>query len=468
MVTIPVLLVSAAMSVLFFDYVQQGHGITFAGFYSARSPFGAPAPYGLVPVLQTALIAAPLFILGYHLTTLRSAGARRQIWYLVLAYGGAFLIAAVTGVGSALTGLRIPESNGATYLFVAGVLFVGIQRRSLLSLTPATAVETIIGNMEELLFLTDTDGRILAANQAALNGFATDQRQVLHRHVQDLFGIEPGDAVDNGPDKPHTLVRYMPHQARWLSFSRSPIKDPRGTRAGWVLLARDITADKELERKRRDSLQEKEVLLKEIHHRSKNTLQLILSLVSLRSASVASEDTRRVLDELRGRIYVVSRVYERVYEQAEPAALALDQLIPEIVTEITALYPGEARRIRIDCRLQPVRVHTGVAIPVGLAVAEVLSDVLIRAFPPTEGGTVLLSLTQPAAERWQLSITDHGAGVPADPSLETPGMCLAAALCSQAHAQLTAGDAPGVLWQLEGATTAASVPDATHGSASFP
>lgn len=460
MVIVPMILVSIGMSVLFFDYVQQGNGIVSGSFYSARSPFGASLPHRLVPWLQSGLIAAPLFILGYHLTTLRSAGARRQIWYLVIAYAGAFVTAVVTGVGNALTGLRIPESNGATYLFLAGVLFVGIHRRSLLSLTPAAAVETIIGNMEELLFLTDTDGRVLAANRAALSGFAASPRQVLHRRVQDLFGIEPDDGSASASHRAGTLVRYVPDRERWLSFSRSPVEDRRGTRAGWVLLARDITADKELERKRRESLQEKEVLLKEIHHRSKNTLQLILSLVSLRSASVATEDTRSVLDELRSRIYVVSRVYERVYEQAEPAALALDQLIPEIGTEIATLHPEHAARVGIACRLEPVRVHTGVAIPVGLALAELLSDVLLRACPPATGGTVVVSLEQRSPNRWRVEISDNTAAVPADPSPASPGLELAAALCNQAHARLSAGESPGVLWQVEGTATGAPLPEA--------
>jgi PAS domain S-box-containing protein len=468
MVMLPLIPIALGMSVLFFDYVQQGNCLVAGAFYSARSPFTAPLPYGLIPWLQTFLIAAPLFILGYHLATRRSQGARRQIWYLFIAYSGAFVISAVSGLGNALTDLRIPESNGATYLFLAGVLFVGIQRKSLLSLTPATAVETIIGSMEELLFLTDTDGRILAANQAALDGFAADQRQILHRRVQDLFGIEPEDSPDQGPDQPHTVVRHMPEQGRWLSFSRSPVRDQRGMRAGWVLLARDITVDKELERKRRESLQEKEVLLKEIHHRSKNTLQLILSLVSLRSSSVASESTRRVLDELKSRIYVVSRVYERVYEQAEPAALALDQLIPEIGAEVAALHPDEASRIHLTYRLDPVRVHTGVAIPVGLAIAELLSHVLVHASPPPHGGSVVVALTQNTAGAWHVRITDDGAGIPVEPDLATPGLSLAAALCSQVQARLGACEGPGGAWSLEGNATAAPVPDKPRWNPAFP
>jgi len=210
------------------------------------------------------------------------------------------------------------------------------------------------------------------------------------------------------------------------------------------LVLQDVTSRAFTEERLRAAVREKEVLLEEVHHRVKNNLQVITSLLRLQARTIKDPATRIKFDESRYRIQAMAILHEILDESSSLAEIDFADYIQRLVAHLVRSY-GALGRIRTRLRLNPLSCHRDVALPCGLIVNEVLSNALKYAFPGDKSGEVQIGLGREASGKVHLLIADNGIGLPcgfdwqASPTL---GLRLVRTLARQieANMQITSGN----------------------------
>jgi two-component system, sensor histidine kinase PdtaS len=210
------------------------------------------------------------------------------------------------------------------------------------------------------------------------------------------------------------------------------------------LTLQDATSHAFTEERLRAALREKEVLLEEVHHRVKNNLQVITSLLGLQVRSIKDPATRIKFDESRYRIQAMAILHEILDESSSLAEIDFANYIQRLVAHLVRSY-GAIGRIRTRLRLGRLSCHRDVALPCGLIVNEVISNALKYAFPGGKAGEVQIELRREASGKVHLLIADNGIGLPRGCDWETSptlGLRLVRTLSRQIEAtlQVTGGN----------------------------
>jgi PAS domain S-box-containing protein len=201
----------------------------------------------------------------------------------------------------------------------------------------------------------------------------------------------------------------------------------------------DITDRKRAEAALQLSLREKEALLKEVHHRVKNNLQVVTSLLRLEAGRSVEPGTKAVLREMQSRIRTMAVLHETLYRSGNFAAVDLSGYLKQLSTHLFRAHNTEPGRVRLELDLAPIPVEIDQAIPCGLIVNELVTNSLKHAFPPPRGGEVRISLRRDEKGDVQLQVSDTGAGLPAnfDPGrASTLGLQLVSDLARQLRGTL--------------------------------
>ncbi len=194
----------------------------------------------------------------------------------------------------------------------------------------------------------------------------------------------------------------------------------------------DITDKMEAEEQLRISLREKEALLREVHHRVKNNLTIITSLLNLQAASVEGKQVRDVLREAEGRVRSMATLHEHLYKSDLLGAVDLRSYISSLVRTLTRTY----NRLGIDIvtEIEGVTLDIALAIPCGLIVNELVTNAMKYAFPPDTHGLIVVSLTKEPDHQYVLKVRDNGIGFSPPYNLEespTLGLKLVSILSRQ-------------------------------------
>jgi two-component sensor histidine kinase len=184
------------------------------------------------------------------------------------------------------------------------------------------------------------------------------------------------------------------------------------------------------------AVEQRDVLLQEIEHRVKNSLQLVISMLHLQASSVADEGVRRQLQEASGRIAAVARAHQRLHQGGEARTIELGTYLAELCGDLGASVGA----CTIEPELEPrILVATDRAIPLALIVTELVTNAAKYAYPGSGSGPIRVVLTIDPAHGIGLSVADDGVGLPAgfDPATSSGlGMRIARALAQQAGARL--------------------------------
>ncbi|HMN06442.1 MAG TPA: PAS domain S-box protein [Flavobacteriales bacterium] len=220
-------------------------------------------------------------------------------------------------------------------------------------------------------------------------------------------------AVFGGKHCSHELqLRHPTMGSMWIEIFSSPITTDGEVREA-SFLAHDITEKKNSEKAILDSLREKEVLLKEVHHRVKNNLQIISSIFNLQQGHMdGDERSRALLRESQNRIRSMAFIHESLYQNKNFTQVDLAGYIKELCSNLAMSYALHGR-VRMETDLQPLMLDLDKAIPCGLVLNELISNALKHAFPDGREGVVAITLREdgPAVK---ISLTDNGAGFPED------------------------------------------------------
>ncbi len=219
-------------------------------------------------------------------------------------------------------------------------------------------------------------------------------------------------------------------------------------------LAWDIVVIKRGEERMKASLGEKESLLKEIHHRVKNNLQIISSLLRLQSDQLDNPPAQAALLDMQNRVRSMALIHEHLYRSDNLAAVNLSTYLAQLCQRLFRAVVTEHDSIHLHLELASIQIGIDQAIPCGLLVNELVSNAFKHAFPHGSSGEVRVVLRplEDAAAGWHLSVADNGVGLPPDFTLDhlsSLGLHLVRDLTRQLGGSLTIGPGPGAAFEVE-------------------
>ena len=196
----------------------------------------------------------------------------------------------------------------------------------------------------------------------------------------------------------------------------------------------------------RTSLKEKDALLKEVHHRVKNNMQVVSSLLNLQMDSLPDDQARPIIADTQGRITAMALVHEKLYQSVDLARVDFSEYLRELTENIVGMFETTARRIRFVLDAQDIFLGVDSAVPCGLIVNELVSNAYKHGFPDGRSGTIRVSVRRTAEGVIFLSVDDDGKGIPEGVNLkktESLGMQLVFTLVEQLDGQIEISSLPG-------------------------
>ena len=181
----------------------------------------------------------------------------------------------------------------------------------------------------------------------------------------------------------------------------------------------DITERKQAEDKIKASLKEKEILLREIHHRVKNNLQVICSLLRLQSAKIKDKQYVDMFRECRDRIKTMSFIHEQLYRTNDLVNIDFGKHVKSLVDGLFKSHGIDSNKVKLGLEIKNVSINLENAIPCGLIINELVSNTLKYAFPQEADGNILISLRSINEDEFELTVSDDGIGLPEDLDIHT-------------------------------------------------
>jgi PAS domain S-box-containing protein len=300
-------------------------------------------------------------------------------------------------------------------------------------------IRLLIDSSLDMIFACDENGKITEFNTAAQRTFGYSLQEIMGKDISVLYSDKEFSAkvrelifqdgnymgeVEHIKKNGQTFPAYI---------SVSLLKNERGEIIGTMSISRDITSMKEAEEHLKKSVYEKEILLKEIHHRVKNNMQVISSILKLQSDYVKDKKTVELLNECRNRISSMALIHAFLYMANDFANVDFSTYVTNIANNLQQSYVSSNKKITLQIDIPKVNLHIDDAIPCGLIINELLSNSFKYAFVKKKKGVVGISV-KVKKENIILAIWDNGVGFPSDvdyKNTKSLGLQLVNALCHQ-------------------------------------
>ncbi len=285
--------------------------------------------------------------------------------------------------------------------------------------------QAIVETVREPLVVLDGDLQVKAVNRAFYKTF-----QVLQEETENKFIYELGEGQWNIPRLRALLEEILlkstqfqdfevdyefpriGHKAMLLNARRIHQED---NRTQMILLAiEDITERKEAEEQFKESLKEKEVLLKEIYHRVKNNLQVISSLLNLQSQYIRDKQALEIFKETQNRVKSMALIHEKLYQSKDLSRIDSAEYIRALADKLFRSYRVNPDAIKLKSKVDNVPLDVNTAIPCGLIINELVSNSLQHAFPKHRKGEIRIELRSDNDKKITLIVGDNGVGLPKD------------------------------------------------------
>jgi PAS domain S-box-containing protein len=294
------------------------------------------------------------------------------------------------------------------------------------------------------IFMLDPDGRVVSWNAGAerITGYSADE--IIGQPFARFY---PPDAVRHGAPE-HDLNRAGAEgrfetdgwrvrkdgASFWANEILTPLRDAAGHHRGFSIVTRDVTERRRAEEQIRTSLREKEVLLKELHHRVKNNLQVICSLLNLQSLRIKDRRALELFKASQNRVKSMALIHEQLYQAGDLATIDFAEYVRRLAVNLVRSYGITTEAVRLTLNLDTVALGIDTALPCSLIINELITNSLKHAFPPGKAGEIRIGLRAGPDSACELTISDNGVGLPPDSALSTApssGLQLVATLTSQ-------------------------------------
>lgn len=301
--------------------------------------------------------------------------------------------------------------------------------------------DNVLRSMADMLLVTDAFGRVVTANPSCLAELGCDEAALRGMRIETLLPrLERlPDGSPSPADAPSWLPLIKPGGGSLpVRVSAAPLRGADGAPSGCVFVLQNVAdrlaAETHIER----SLAEKEILLREIHHRVKNNLQIISSMLNLQADRSADPEAREVFHESEIRIRAMALVHEQLYRSGDLAHVDLAGYLDTLAQQVIRYFGrGNCRvEVRVDDAVRDVSVDQ--AIPLGLIVNELVANSVQHGLAESRSGTIHVRLTGDA-DASELSVADDGVGFPPGFNVEASdglGLSLVQALTGQLGGEL--------------------------------
>jgi PAS domain S-box-containing protein len=300
-------------------------------------------------------------------------------------------------------------------------------------------LHAVLDSMAELLFVVDADGRIRHANEVAADALDRSASKLRGTRLAPYFDADPLTDENEGPVE--RRLTPTDGDSRPVLVSRSTLKGTAADEGSLVCVAQDISDRKAAEEKLRRSLQEKEVLLREIHHRVKNNLQVISSLLHAQARDVETPAIQERFEETQERIRSMAAIHEQLYQSDDLSRVDFGAYLEVLMDELFRSHRTDHIDRELEAEAQPLPIDQ--AIPAGLIVNELVSNALEHAFPDGQEGTVSVTFRADAGEAL-LVVADDGRGAEALDDEGSLGLRLVRGLTRQLQGSLSTETEAGV------------------------
>jgi len=222
-----------------------------------------------------------------------------------------------------------------------------------------------------------------------------------------------------------------------VEISLSPLETEQGVLI--MSIIRDITDRRKAEEQIKNSLREKEALLKEIHHRVKNNLQVTSSLLRLQSGYIHDPRTLEMFADSQNRIRSMALVHEKLYKSSDLSRIDFSEYVDNLAQLLFRSFGVEPQQISLEIKKQAVFLSVETAVPCGLLVNELLSNSIKHAFPKGRQGKISVNIEMHDNSEIEIEVNDDGVGLPESFSFETTetlGLQLVRTLVNQINGRI--------------------------------
>lgn len=411
-------------SVWVFSFASLATGIYPEYFPELRTPDGNPTKITLILLIITSLIllyASYLYAIRFQKTG--------QKYLLCLLYG--FILIVSSNFVYLFYDYPGHLLKASAYYF----LYLGIFK-STVEQPYQKLVETdekriheaeeryryLFNNANDAILTTDLEYRITSWNFSAEKIFGWTANEVMGMKLSTLLFVpalvaEEEEIIRNAmlgeafPGIETVLLRKNGTTIN-VSMTLSPVRDQNQKVIGMSGIIRDNTERKRAEEQTKSSLKEKEILLREIHHRVKNNMQIISSLLKLQSVYSKDKKYVDIYKESQNRITAMSLIHEKLYQSRDFTKIDLKGYIKELVTGLVQSYEANPGRITLNINVEDIPLSINTAIPCGLLINELVSNSLKYAFPGGKPGEIKISLRSIDENKLELIVSDNGIGIP--------------------------------------------------------
>ncbi|MBM3775878.1 MAG: PAS domain S-box protein [Acidobacteria bacterium] len=340
-----------------------------------------------------------------------------------------------------------------------------LQRRMLVRMTSAERrYRVAMQSAAEGIVFMDPKGRMVDANRMAC--------AIMRRSRRELIGQDFCNAImpqQRVMCEVNERLRAGDGSRQERTFRRKDgaeivveISARRYDQGSVIAIIRDITEQRQNEERMNASLLEKEVLLKEVHHRVKNNLQIISSLLHLQTLQIQDLKALQEFQSSQDRIKSIALIHEGLYQSSDLACIDFRQYLRKLIDNLFTTYLVDGNLIRVSLEVEGPAPDLNSAVPCGLIVNELVSNALKYAFPEGRPGEIQVH----GDERIELTVQDTGVGLPPDlpeRASKSLGMQLVDRLTRQLGGKLSVSSPGGVRFQIVWPLGKQSDPDSSHG-----
>ena len=240
--------------------------------------------------------------------------------------------------------------------------------------------------------------------------------------------------------------------AYWMAWTNAPLYNNRGEKTGILCIGSDITAQKEAEEMIQQRLAEKDILLREIHHRVKNNLQIISSILNLQEETLYNEGDKSIFKACENRISSMALVHDHLYHSDNLARIDVRDYISALTGTILDSYYISPEQMHIQYDIDEIYLNIDQAIPCGLILTELITNSMKHALLPEKesGGEIGITIKQ-TEKKIKMEISDNGPGFEDDfnwREADSLGLKLVDALAGQLEADIEVKSTEGTQWIL--------------------
>jgi len=350
-----------------------------------------------------------------------------------------------------------PMASVSFTLFSLMIVF-SLKKFKLMSLTIPETADLIVDTMADSLLVIDKDRNIVIANKSTSDMLGYSKEELINTPLEQVLHLDDFESrifpkVINEGKVENVETKFFTKEGKPIPIyaSASTIYDNNNDFQGAVMVGRDVTETKKLindleetknkledkvkertvdltnankdleteikerrkvEKQIKKSLDEKEVLLKEIHHRVKNNLQIISSLLNLRTGHAKNKKIPEFLKESQNRIKSMSLIHEQLYQSKDLAKIDFEEYMRDLTLNLFYSYGTNPEQISVNTNAKNIYLNIDKAISYGLIINELVSNSLKHAFPRGRKGEITIDFSTDKNNKYTLVVSDNGIGFP--------------------------------------------------------